>query len=100
MNNKIKALFEICILISAIFAISYILHEGYGQNIVVGKQNGGLGNFLEAYKLIINYLLGDNLVSALGVSTCLRSKIGEICQQYEASAVSYTHLTLPTIYSV
>ena len=85
INNKIKAVFEIFILISATFAISYILHEGYGQNVEITKQNSKIDNILKAYKIIIDSLFGKNLVSALSVSTCLRSKIGEICQQYESS---------------
>jgi len=85
LNNKIKAVFEMFILVSAIFAVAYILREGYNQD-GNGKENiGGINNFIKAYELIINYLTGDNLVSALSVSTCLRSKIGEICQQYESS---------------
>ena len=85
MKNKIKAIFEIFVLIGAIFAVAYILNEGYDKKTVVEQKTGGIRDIIKVYKMLIDSLFGNNLVSALSVSTCLRSKIGEVCQQYETS---------------
>jgi len=86
--KRIESYIQIFLMVGAIFAFAYVLREAYTDNQAsnLGQSINEKGIFIEIYASLVKTIIGDKgFVSADGVSTCLQTTSGSICQEYASS---------------